>query len=91
MLSGESGFLPLHRRQTMDSSLLTPDYVIIGAGICGMVLAARLSEDPNISVGVLEAGGDVFHDENIDTPGTFSFFACGFFHPNLFFQSIYRA
>lgn len=32
------------------------DYVIIGGGTAGLVLAARLTEDPNVSVAVLEAG-----------------------------------
>ncbi len=38
------------------------DYVIVGAGSAGCVLAARLSEDAGASVLVIEAGGTDDHD-----------------------------
>ena len=41
----------------MTKKLGTFDYVIVGAGTAGCVLANRLSADPKISVCLLEAGG----------------------------------
>ncbi|KAI0379626.1 putative GMC oxidoreductase [Hypomontagnella monticulosa] len=43
----------------------TFDYVIAGAGTSGLVVANRLSEDPNIQVAVIEPGGDVRNNPNV--------------------------
>lgn len=38
------------------------DYIIVGGGTAGLVLANRLSEDKDITVAVVEVGGDATSD-----------------------------
>lgn len=45
------------------------DYLIVGGGTAGLVLAARLSENGQHTVGVLEAGISGFGAPVIDIPG----------------------
>ena len=63
--------IPIYRRSTrcaMDS----PDYIIIGGGTSGLVVANRISEDPNVRVLVLEAGKDLTTDPRVNIPALFT-------------------
>ena len=47
------------------------DYLIVGGGTAGLAVAARLSENPDVTVGVVEAGAARLNDPSILTPAAF--------------------
>lgn len=44
------------------------DFLIVGGGTAGLVLAARLSEQDQVRVGVIEAGSSKIGDPKVDLP-----------------------
>jgi choline dehydrogenase len=50
----------------------TFDYVIVGGGTAGLVVANRLSALPNVSVAIIEVGGDQRQNPNITSANGFS-------------------
>ncbi|KAF2168878.1 GMC oxidoreductase [Zasmidium cellare ATCC 36951] len=47
------------------------DYIVIGGGTAGLVVAARLTENEDVTVGVLEAGKSKLGDMLVDSPVAF--------------------
>ncbi|KAL1643757.1 hypothetical protein SLS58_004773 [Diplodia intermedia] len=41
------------------------DYIVVGGGTCGLVVANRLSENANVSVLIIEAGDSVYANPNV--------------------------
>ncbi|KIV89925.1 hypothetical protein, variant [Exophiala mesophila] len=48
------------------------DYLIVGGGTAGLTVAARLTENPDVTVGVIEAGKNRLGDPLVDTPALFT-------------------
>jgi choline dehydrogenase-like flavoprotein len=48
----------------------TDDYLIVGGGAAGLVVACRLSENPNVHVVVVESGPDASTDSWVQNPSS---------------------
>jgi choline dehydrogenase len=59
---------PTHNIPAADFAAKSFDYVILGGGTAGLVMAARLTENSDVSVGVIEAGIDRSDDVIVRAP-----------------------
>lgn len=54
---------------TAEEFVSTPfDFLVVGGGTAGLVVATRLSENPNVTVGVIEAGPPSLSDQRVANP-----------------------
>ncbi|KAG9789513.1 Dehydrogenase [Exophiala dermatitidis] len=65
--SGKSGHVSVEEFVQQQSY----DYIICGGGTAGLTVAARLTENPEVTVGVIEAGKNRLGDALVDTPALF--------------------
>ncbi|RDW64532.1 GMC family oxidoreductase [Aspergillus mulundensis] len=67
-----NGNAPPSPVSSIDEFTSTPfDFIICGGGTAGLAVAARLSENPSVNVGIVEAGKYKIGDPLVDTPATF--------------------
>jgi 5-(hydroxymethyl)furfural/furfural oxidase len=66
----------------------TPDYLIVGGGSAGCALAARLSEDADVNVLLIEAGPDL-RDDSMPEPIRSSYPSRVFFTREYFFPELF--
>ncbi|KAK3374480.1 hypothetical protein B0T24DRAFT_296778 [Lasiosphaeria ovina] len=61
----------LHLSPQNVTDLLLPsyDYIVVGGGVAGLVVANRLSKDPNVTVLVLESGQLDSYPDTVTVPG----------------------
>ena len=69
ILAGASLVAAAPQSSTYNVGATQPDYVIIGGGPAGFVLAEQLSRNPEKTVVLLEAGSENANVKEIDVPG----------------------
>lgn len=53
-------------------SVMSFDYIVVGGGTSGLVMANRLTENPLVQVLVLEAGENQIENQYVQIPGLYA-------------------